>query len=89
MSQAERTARAEPFPRAAREALANRQVRANLLHATTTIRLKRAEAVGEVSDWEELRDAGAAVKDLSLLSLDRQLVQLEAAVMRRGAPPSR
>jgi L-lactate dehydrogenase complex protein LldF len=84
VSQADRTARAQPFPRAAREALANRQVRANLLHATTTIRLKRAEAVAEVPDWEELRDAGAAVKDAALLSLDRLLVDLEAAVIRRG-----
>jgi L-lactate dehydrogenase complex protein LldF len=84
VSQADRAARAEPFPRAAREALANRQVRANLLHATTTIRLKRAEAVAEVPDWEELRDAGAAVKDAALLSLDRLLVDLEAAVIRRG-----
>jgi L-lactate dehydrogenase complex protein LldF len=84
VSQAERTARAEPFPRAAREALANRQVRANLLHATSAIRLKRAQAVAEVPDWEELRDAGAAVKDVALLSLDRLLVDLEAAVTRRG-----
>lgn len=84
MSQAERTARAEPFPRAAREALANTQVRANVLHATATIRLKRAQAVAEVPDWEELRDAGAAIKDVALLSLDRLLVELEAAVTNHG-----
>jgi L-lactate dehydrogenase complex protein LldF len=84
VSQAERTAPAEPFPRAAREALANGQVRANLLHATTTIRRKRAQAVEEVADWEELRDAGAALKDAALLTLDRLLVDLEAAVTRRG-----
>ena len=84
MSQGTQGARAEPFPRAAQEALANRQVRANLLHATATIRLKRAQAVAEVPDWEELRDAGAAVKDVALLSLDRLLVDLEGAVTRRG-----
>jgi L-lactate dehydrogenase complex protein LldF len=84
MSQAERTARPEAFPRAAREALANGRVRANVLHATTTIRAKRALAVAEVADWEELRDAGAAIKATALLSLDRLLLELEEAVVRRG-----
>ena len=84
MSQAERTASAEPFPRAARAALPNRQMRRNLLHATTTIRAKRALAVAELADWEELRDAGAAIKSSALVSLDRLLVDLEAAVTRRG-----
>ena len=84
MTQAERAARPEPFPRAAREALASRQMRANVLHATTTIRAKRALAVDEVPDWEELRDAGAAIKDHALLSLERLLVDLEAAVTTRG-----
>ena len=84
VTQAERAARPEPFPRAAREALASRQMRANVLHATTTIRAKRALAVDEVPDWEELRDAGAAIKDHALLSLERLLVDLEAAVTTRG-----
>jgi L-lactate dehydrogenase complex protein LldF len=84
MSLADRTARPEDFPAAAREALADRQVRANLLHATTTIRAKRAAAVAELRDWEQLRDAGAAIKDGALRSLDRLLVELEAAVTRRG-----
>ena len=70
MTQAERAARPEPFPQAAREALASGQMRANVLHATTTIRAKRAQAVAEVADWEELRDAGAAIKDHALLSLE-------------------
>ena len=84
VTQAERAARPEPFPRAAREALASGQMRANVLHATTTIRAKRAQAVAEVPDWEELRDAGAAIKDHALLSLERLLVELEAAVTNRG-----
>ena len=84
MRQAERAAPPEPFPRSAREALANRRVRANLLHATTTIRTKRAVAVGEVPDWEALRDAGGEIKANALLSLDRLLVDLEAAVTRHG-----
>ena len=84
MTQAERAAAAEPFPQAAKEALAGSQMRANVLHATTTIRAKRALAVGEVPDWEELRDAGAAIKDHTLLSLERLLVELEASVTSRG-----
>ena len=84
MTQAERTAHPEPFPKAAREALATPQMRANVLHATTTIRSKRALAVAEVPDWEELRDAGASIKDYALLSLERLLVELEAAVTARG-----
>jgi L-lactate dehydrogenase complex protein LldF len=84
MSQSDRAARPQRFPRAAREALANDQVRSNLLHATTTIRAKRALAVSEVPDWEELRDAGAAIKDAALFSLDRLLSDLEASVHRSG-----
>jgi L-lactate dehydrogenase complex protein LldF len=84
MTQADRAAAPEPFPRAAREALANVPMRANVLHATTTIRAKRALAVAEVPDWEELRDAGAGIKDSALLSLERLLVDLEAAVTARG-----
>ena len=84
MRQAERSAPPEPFPRAAREALGEAQVRANVLHATTTIRAKRAAAAAELPDWEALRDAGAAIKDRALRSLDTLLVELETAVGDRG-----
>jgi L-lactate dehydrogenase complex protein LldF len=40
--------------------------------------------VGEVPDWEALRDAGAEIKASALLGLDRLLVELEEAVVRRG-----
>ena len=46
------------FPDAARWALADTQLRANLGHATRTIRAKRAAVVAELPDWEELREAG-------------------------------
>jgi len=72
------------FPEAARRSLANTQLRANLARATTTIRDKRARVVGELPDWEELRAAGAAIKDEALLSLDEQLSRLEAAVVSAG-----
>jgi L-lactate dehydrogenase complex protein LldF len=73
------------FPEAARTALADTQLRQNLAHATGTIRAKRAAVVAEVDDWEELRRAGAAIKDDVLLHLDTYLVQLEEALQRRGA----
>jgi L-lactate dehydrogenase complex protein LldF len=72
------------FPAAAREALADTQLRRNLAHATGTIRAKRAAVVGEVAEWEELRLAGAAVKDNTLRRLDEHLLTLEAALQARG-----
>ena len=72
------------FPRAARAALADSQLRRNLGHATTTIRDKRARVVGEVPDWEALRDAGAEIKDRALRHLDVHLERLEEAVQRAG-----
>ncbi|MCR6489564.1 lactate utilization protein [Amycolatopsis sp. OK19-0408] len=73
------------FPAAAREALADTQLRRNLAHATGTIRAKRAAVVGEVAEWEELRLAGAAIKDNALRRLDEHLLTLEAALEARGA----
>jgi L-lactate dehydrogenase complex protein LldF len=73
------------FPQAARAALADPQLRSNLAHATATIRAKRAAVVAEVDGWEELRLAGAAIKDNTLLHLDEHLVTLEAALTARGA----
>ncbi|TYL49822.1 lactate utilization protein [Nocardioides sp. BGMRC 2183] len=73
------------FPGAAREALADTQLRYNLAHATGTIRGKRAAVVGEVENWEEVRLAGAAVKERALLELDQRLMQLEGALTARGA----
>src|SRR5580693_6913449 len=73
-----------PFPVAAARALDDSQLRRNLGHATSTIRAKRAAAVAEVPDWQELRAAGAAIKDEVLAHLDRYLLQLEEQVTARG-----
>jgi L-lactate dehydrogenase complex protein LldF len=73
-----------PFPQAAREALANTQQRANLARATTTIRNKRARAVAEMPDWEDLRLAGAAIKDDVMARLPELLAQLEERVTAAG-----
>jgi L-lactate dehydrogenase complex protein LldF len=74
----------EPFPDAARTALRNGQLRANLGHATSTIRAKRAAVVGEVPDWEQLRAAGKAIKAATMARLDEHLLALEEQVTARG-----
>ena len=73
-----------PFPEAARAALGDTQLRQNLAHATRTIRDKRAAVVAEVDDWEELRLAGAQIKDRTLQRLDHYLLQLEESLQSRG-----
>jgi len=73
------------FPVAAREALADTQLRHNLGRATHTIRDKRARVVGEMPEWEELRQAGADIKDAALLRLDVHLARLEESLTARGA----
>ncbi|MGZ8693803.1 MAG: LutB/LldF family L-lactate oxidation iron-sulfur protein [Gaiellaceae bacterium] len=72
------------FPEAARVALGNDQLRHNLRNATTTIRDKRARVVAEVPDWEELRDAGRAIKADVMHRLDELLLQFEASVQTAG-----
>ena len=76
--------RRSSFPDAARDALRDGQLRANLGHATTTIRAKRAAVVGEVPDWEQLREAGQAIKAATMARLDEHLIALEEQVTARG-----
>src|SRR3954464_12386676 len=72
------------FQAAAKVTLRDSQLRRNLGRATTLIREKRARAVGELPDWEALRDAGEAIKAQALATLPEQLERLEAAVTRAG-----
>ena len=72
------------FPDAARQAVADTQLRRNLTHATRTIRAKRAGAVAELADWERLRQAAKAIKDHTLANLDTYLLRLEENVMNAG-----
>jgi L-lactate dehydrogenase complex protein LldF len=74
-----------PFPEAAADELGNAQQRANLRNATETIRDKRARVVSELPDWEELREAGRAIKADVLSRLDHYLLQFEEAVSAAGA----
>ena len=84
---------ARPFPEAAREALADAQLRRNLRTATTTIREKRAAVVAERDDWEALREAGRRIKAQAVRHLDRHLEDLERvgdrARRRRALGPRR
>jgi L-lactate dehydrogenase complex protein LldF len=81
---ASRAAAPQPFEAAAPAALADARVRANVLHATTSIRAKRAAVVAELPDWDELREAASAIRASSLERLDQLLVTLESAVVAAG-----
>jgi L-lactate dehydrogenase complex protein LldF len=72
------------FPEAARVELENEQLRANLRLATDTIRVKRGRVVDEVPDWEELREAGRAIKAEVLERLDEYLAQFADAAEAAG-----
>ena len=72
------------FEAAAPAALADGRVRANVLHATTSIRAKRAAVVADVPDWVELRAAGAAIRASALARLEELLVALESSVVAAG-----
>ncbi len=72
------------FPDAARVALKDDQLRANLKRATGTIRDKRLTVAAELDDWEELRTAAEAIKNRTARHLDHYLVQLEESVTAAG-----
>lgn len=74
----------EDFPFAAKRAVADSQLRRNIRKATQTIRGKRRVRVGEVEDWEGLRERGRAIKAHTLANLDTYLVQLEEKVTAAG-----
>ncbi|WP_457948692.1 LutB/LldF family L-lactate oxidation iron-sulfur protein [Pseudarthrobacter sp. alpha12b] len=74
----------ESFPKAAHRELGNAQLRANLGHATHTIRDKRQAVVSELPDWEQLRDAGSAIKQSVMARLPELLEEFEANFTARG-----
>jgi L-lactate dehydrogenase complex protein LldF len=74
----------EPFPAAARKALADPQLRRNLGHATKTIRAKSGRVIAELPDWQELRTAGSALKADTMARLPELLEQLEEKVTAAG-----
>ena len=72
------------FEESAKTSLNDAQLRRNLGKATQTIRAKRAVAVKEMPDWDELREAGHALKTRVMRHLDEYLLQLEESVERAG-----
>ena len=53
---------APTFPMAARAVLGDAQLRKNVRHATGVIQAKRAKVVDEMPDWQQLREAGRALR---------------------------
>ncbi len=74
-----------PFPQNAKQAVGDSQLRRNVRKATATIRERRAGMVAETPDWQELRHAGAAIKDDVLHHLDGYLTQFEQNATANGA----
>ncbi|MFC5745484.1 lactate utilization protein B [Actinomadura rugatobispora] len=72
------------FADAARTALADPGLRRNLAAAAAAMRARRAAATAATADWDELREAGRAIKDQTLLNLDSYLEELERSVTEAG-----
>ncbi len=72
------------FPMAAKVALGDTQMRKNVRHATDVIQAKRARVVGEMPDWQQLREAGKQIRQHTMEHLDFYLEQFEANCTRAG-----
>lgn len=72
------------FPDAAKEQMENAQMRENIRHATHSIRSKRNDVVAELPDWEELRNAGSAIKEGVMARLPELLERFEREFTARG-----
>ena len=72
------------FAEAAQSGARELTASANIRDATRTIRAKREEAVAELPDWQQLREAGRAIKERTMRNLDRHLEQLERSVTAAG-----
>ncbi|MFP5276015.1 MAG: LutB/LldF family L-lactate oxidation iron-sulfur protein [Acidobacteriota bacterium] len=77
-------ASAPPFPKAALPVLNNMQLRKNVAHAVDVIQAKRGRLVAEKTDWQQLRAAGAAIRDHALENLSFYLQQFEERCTAAG-----
>jgi L-lactate dehydrogenase complex protein LldF len=77
-------ATAPPFPMAASAALEDAQLRKNVRHATDVIQAKRARVVGELPEWQQLREAGRAIREHTMFYLATYLEQFEQNCARAG-----
>ncbi len=76
--------RSPDFPTAALPLLQDAQLRNNLRHATGVIQGKRAQVVGEMPDWQALREAGQRIRAHALEYLDLYLEQFEERCTAAG-----
>ncbi len=75
---------APKFPMAAQAAMGDSQLRKNVRHATEVIQAKRARVVGEMPDWQALREAGKQIRKHTMEHLDFYLEEFEANCTRAG-----
>ncbi len=73
-----------PFPIVAKTMLGDSQLRKNVRHATDVIQAKRARVVGEMSDWQALREAGRQIRSHTMENLDYYLEEYERNCTRAG-----
>jgi L-lactate dehydrogenase complex protein LldF len=72
------------FPMAAHAAMGDTQLRKNVKHATEVIQAKRARVVGEMPDWQALREAGKQIRKHTMEHLDHYLLEFEANCTKAG-----
>ncbi len=77
MSEALDPRTAPSFPVAAKALLGDAQLRKNVRHATDVIQAKRARVVGEMPDWQQLRESGEAIRRHTMRHLDFYLEAFE------------
>jgi L-lactate dehydrogenase complex protein LldF len=68
---------APTFPMAAHSLMGNSQLRKNVRHATDVIRNKRGIVVGEMPDWQALRESAKRIREHTMQHLDLYLEQFE------------
>jgi hypothetical protein len=75
---------APTFPMAASAVVGNSQLRKNVRHATEVIQRKRARVVGEMPDWEALRESGKRIREHTMRYLATYLLQFETNCIEAG-----
>src|SRR5207244_6238931 len=75
----------ETFDANARAALTDMQLRGALRNATSLFGARRLEAARSLDNWEELRSQARAIKDETLLHLDKYLEEFAANAEKVGA----
>jgi L-lactate dehydrogenase complex protein LldF len=75
---------APTFPMAAKAAMKDAQLRKNVAHATDVIQAKRARVVGEMPDWQQLRETGKQIRQHTMEHLDFYLEVFETNCTRAG-----